>query len=191
MEIKKFWDNGVSYQDYLSNAAERLEHPQTDEDKDYEEYYKLGIQRMNRMNEKFHPNEQQLERLAQKKFDGKILIISEAWCGDASQVVPVVSNFFGTEKVKISYRDQDPSLIDDFLTNGSKSIPVVIILDKDFNYINHWGPRPKHGKELLEMHKADPEGFSKEDFYVKLQTYYAKNRGLDTIEELLELIPNQ
>lgn len=191
MEIKKFWDNSVSYQEYLSNAAERLEHPQTDEDKDYEEYYKLGIQRMNRMNEKFHPNEQQLERLAQKKFDGKILIISEAWCGDASQVVPVVSNFFGTEKVKISYRDQDPSLIDDFLTNGSKSIPVVIILDKDFNYINHWGPRPKHGKKLLEMHKADPEGFSKEDFYVKLQTYYAKNRGLDTIEELLELIPNQ
>jgi len=188
MEIKKFWDNGVSYQDYLSNAAERLEHPQTDEDKDYEEYYKLGIQRMNRMNEKFHPNEQQLERLAQKKFDGKILIISEAWCGDASQVIPVGVKIFEQFDVRITYRDQEPSLIDSFLTDGGKSIPIVIFLDENLNYINHWGPRPKHGKELLEKYKANPETMSKDDFYVELQTYYAKNRGKDTVEELLQLI---
>lgn len=189
MEIKKFWDSAVSYQEYLRDAEERLNNPQSEQDKEFEEYYRLGIQRMTRMDDKYKPNEEQLDLLAKKNFEGKILIISEAWCGDASQVIPVVARFFENLDVRISYRDQEPSLIDDFLTNESKSIPVVIILDKDLHYITHWGPRPQHGMELLAEHKADPETFTKEQFYVKLQTYYAKNRGLDTISELLDKIP--
>ena len=188
MDIKSFWDNAVSYTEYLTNAGERLGNPKDTQEAEYAEYYRLGIQRMNRMWEKYHPNSEQVETLAKKKFNGKILIISEAWCGDASQVIPVVVKFFEQFEVKISYRDQEPSLIDSYLTNGGKSIPIVIFLDEDFNEIAHWGPRPKHGTELLNKHKANPEEFPKEKFYVELQTYYAKNRGFDTIEELLELL---
>lgn len=190
MEIKKFWDSAVRYHEYLADAGERLGNPKTEQDKEFAEYYRLGIQRMNRMDEKYLPNEEQVEQLAKKKFDGNILIISEAWCGDASQVLPVVSKFFEQFDVRISYRDQEPSLIHNFLTDGSQSIPIVIILDKNLNYINHWGPRPQYGKDLLAQHKADPENFTKDEFYVKLQTYYAKNRGLDTITEILNLIPS-
>lgn len=188
MNIKSFWENGISYTEYLKEAGERLGNPRNRQDSDYAEYYKLGIQRMNRMWEKYLPNSEQVEKFATKNFRGKILIISEAWCGDASQVIPVVVKFFEQYEIRITYRDQTPSLIDDYLTGGSKSIPVVIFLDEDFNEIAHWGPRPKHGTELLEKHKANPEEFPKEKFYVELQTYYAKNKGFDTIEELLELI---
>lgn len=188
MDIKKFWDNAVSYNEYLTQAGEILGNPKTEEQKNFHDYYKLGIQRMERMSEKYIPNEKQVEELAQKKFRGKILIISEAWCGDASQVLPVVVKFFEQFEVRISYRDQEPSLIDDFLTNGSKSIPVVIFLDENYNAINHWGPRPKYGQELLDKHKANPTEFTKDQFYNDLQVYYAKNRGFDTIEELLALI---
>ena len=188
MTIKQYWDNAVSYNEYLRDAGERLGNPKDSHEADYAEYYRLGIQRMNRMSEKYIPNAEQVETLAQKKFDGKILIISEAWCGDASQVIPVVVKFFEQFEVKISYRDQEPSLIDSYLTHGGKSIPIVIFLDNEFDEIAHWGPRPKHGTELLEKHKANPEEFTKDQFYVELQTYYAKNRGFDTIEELLELL---
>lgn len=188
IDFKKYWEEAVSYTEYLREAGERLGNPKTPQDAEFAEYYKLGIQRMSRMQEKYIPLEEQVETLANKKFRGKILIISEAWCGDASQVVPVVVKFFEQFEVKITYRDQEPSLIDNFLTNGGKSIPVVIFLDENLNYINHWGPRPKFGAELLEKHKANPETFPREDFYVELQTYYAKNRGKDTIEELLQLL---
>ena len=188
MDIKQYWDNAVSYTEYLRDAGDRLGNPKDTQEADYAEYYRLGIQRMNRMWEKYLPNSEQVETLAKKKFNGKILIISEAWCGDASQVVPVVVKFFEQFEVKISYRDQEPSLIDSYLTNGGKSIPIVIFVDEDFNEIAHWGTRPKHGTELLNKHKANPEEFPKEIFYVELQTYYAKNRGFDTIEELLELL---
>ena len=188
MDIKQYWEKAVSYTEYLRDAGERLGNPKDTQEADYAEYYRLGIQRMNRMWEKYLPNSEQVETLAKKKFNGKILIISEAWCGDASQVIPVVVKFFEQFEVKISYRDQEPSLIENYLTNGGKSIPIVIFLDEDFNEIAHWGPRPKHGMELLNKHKANPEEFPKEKFYVELQTYYAKNRGFDTIEELLELL---
>ncbi len=188
MDIKQYWDKAVSYTEYLRDAGERLGNPKDTQEADYAEYYRLGIQRMNRMTEKYLPNSEQVETLAKKKFNGKILIISESWCGDASQVIPVVVKFFEQFEVKISYRDQEPSLIDSYLVNGGKSIPIVIFLDENFNEITHWGPRPKHGTELLNKHKANPEEFTRNQFYVELQTYYAKNRGFDTIEELLELL---
>ena len=188
MDIKQYWDNAVSYTEYLRDAGERLGNPKDTQEADYAEYYRLGIQRMNRMWEKYLPNSEQVETLAKKKFNGKILIISEAWCGDASQVIPVVVKFFEQFEVKISYRDQEPSLIDSYLTNGGKSIPIVIFLDEDFNEIAHWGPRPKHGMELLRKFKENPEAYPREEFYNDLQVYYAKNRGKDAIQEILELI---
>lgn len=188
IDFKKYWEEAVSYTEYLREAEERLGNPKTPQDAEFAEYYKLGIQRMNRMSAKYIPDEEHVEFLAKKNFCGKILIISEAWCGDASQVLPVVVKFFEQSEIRITYRDQEPSLIDNFLTNGGKSIPIVIFLDENFNYINHWGPRPKFGTELLKKHKANPETFPKENFYVELQTYYAKNKGKDTIEELLELL---
>ena len=117
-------------------------------------------------------------------------MISEPWCGDASATVPAVSKFFEAagNEVKIFLRDSDLSLIDQFLTNGTQSIPIVIILDQNFNVINHWGPRPKHGMELLRKFKENPEAYPREEFYNDLQVYYAKNRGKDAVQEILELI---
>jgi len=188
MDIKKFWNEAVSYNEYLREAGERLGNPRNQQDAEFAEYYKLGIQRMNRMWEKYIPKEEQVEALAKKHFRGKILIISEAWCGDASQVIPVVVKFFEQFDVRITYRDQHPSLIDHFLTENSRSIPIVIFLDEDNQVINFWGPRPKYGKELLEKHRSNPETYTKDEFYNDLQIYYAKNRGKDTIEELLALL---
>ena len=188
MTIQKYWNEAVSYTEYLAEAGERLGSPRNQQDIEFAEYYRLGIQRMNRMYEKYLPDENQVKALAQKNFNGKILIISEPWCGDASQVLPVVVKFFEQFEIRITYRDQEPSLIDRFLTENAKSIPVVIFLDEDFQVIASWGPRPKYGKLLLERHKAEPELYTKDQFHNDLQVYYAKNRGFDTVQELLELL---
>ncbi len=187
--MKNYWDKGISFEEYLEIGKQRLENPATQQEIDYKQYYELGLQRIDRTLKKFIPNEEQLQELASKNFDGKILIISEVWCGDASSTVPALVKFFeGKNEVKIFLRDSDKSLISQFQTNGTESIPKVIILDKDFNVKNSWGPRPQYGKELLMKHKADPEGYPKDNFYNDLQIYYAKNRGKDAVQEILEFL---
>ena len=125
-----------------------------------------------------------------KNFKGKILIITEPWCGDASATVPAVSKFFeaASIEVKIFLKDSDTSLIEQFLTNETQSIPKILILNENFEVKNVWGPRPKFGNDLLKKFKENPETYPREEFYNDLQVYYAKNRGKDAITELLELL---
>lgn len=187
--MQNYWDKAINFEEYLKIANQRLQNPENQADIDYKPYYELGIQRMERTLKKFVTDEDQLNELKSKNFDGKILIISEAWCGDASATVPALVKFFeGQNEVKIFLRDSDSSLIDQFLTNGTQSIPKVIILDKDFNLKNSWGPRPKFGHELLLKYKANPEEYTKDIFYNDLQIYYSRNRGKDAIQEVLELL---
>ena len=90
--------------------------------------------------------------------------------------------------MKIFLKDSDHSLIEQFLTNGTQSIPKILILNENFEVKNVWGPRPKFGTELLKKFKENPETYPREEFYNDLQVYYAKNRGKDAITELLELL---
>ncbi|WP_332452905.1 thioredoxin family protein [Chryseobacterium aquaticum] len=187
--MENYWNSAISFDEYIQIANERLENPANQNEIEYKPYYELGLQRMNRTLKKLVIDEEQVNELKSKNFDGKILIISEAWCGDASATVPALVKFFeGHNEVKIFLRDSDSSLIEQFLTNGTQSIPKVIILDKEFKVKNSWGPRPKFGHDLLLKYKADPENYTKDMFYNDLQIYYSRNRGKDAIQEILELL---
>ncbi|KQK26592.1 thioredoxin [Chryseobacterium aquaticum] len=187
--MENYWNSAISFDEYIQIANERLENPANQNEIEYKPYYELGLQRMNRTLKKLVIDEEQVNELKSKNFDGKILIISEAWCGDASATVPALVKFFeGHNEVKIFLRDSDSSLIEQFLTNGTQSIPKVIILDKEFKVKNSWGPRPKFGHDLLLKYKADPESYTKDMFYNDLQIYYSRNRGKDAIQEILELL---
>jgi len=187
--MENYWEKAISFEEYLEIGKQRLVNPANQQEADYKQYYELGLQRIDRTLKKYVPDEEQLKELASKNFDGKILIISEVWCGDASATVPALVKFFeGRNEVRVFLRDSDKSLINQFLTNGTESIPKVIILDKDFQVKNSWGPRPKFGTELLMKYKANPEVYTKDHFYNDLQVYYAKNRGKDAVQEILELL---
>lgn len=188
-DLKQYWDQSISFEEYLNENEKRLNHPKDEEEASFKEYYELAKQRMERTLKTFKKDEDHVQALKDKNFAGKVLIISEPWCGDASATVPAVSKFFeGTNEVRIFLRDSDTTLIDQFLTNGTQSIPIVVLLDNDYNPLAHWGPRPKHGQDLLKKFKENPDTYPKDDFYNDLQVYYAKNRGRDAIEEILELI---
>ncbi|MFP7656144.1 thioredoxin family protein [Chryseobacterium proteolyticum] len=187
--MKDYWDKAINFEEYVRIGRQRLETPDNQHDIDYKQYYELGLQRMDRTLKKYILDENQVNELKSKNFNGKILIISEVWCGDASSTVPALVKFFeGHNEVRIFLRDSDKSLINQFLTNGTESIPKVIILNDDFTVKNSWGPRPHYGKELLMKYKADPEAYPKDQFYNDLQIYYAKNRGKDAVQEILELL---
>ena len=190
--MKNYWAKGIDYPTYILDTIKKIEALKNSEDqeaKTYLNYYELGLTRMQRVDKTYHPQPEFLETLENKNFKGKILIISEAWCGDAAMIVPVIAHFFeGKNEVKIVYRDENEDLINQFLTNGGKSIPIVLILDENENLLSSWGPRPTAGLELLKKYKSNPEEYTADMFHNDLQIYYTKNKGYDIIQELLEKI---
>lgn len=188
--MRNYWDQAITFDEYLQVADQRLNHPANENEKIYHQYYELGLQRMERVLKTFKVDDALLQALKSKSFSGKVLIISEPWCGDASATVPAVAKFFEAAgiAVRVFLRDADPSLINQFLVNGTQSIPIVILLRDDFQTIAHWGPRPRFGTILLQKFKQNPEDYPQEKFYNDLQIYYAKNQGKDAIQEIIDLI---
>ncbi|SFJ08451.1 Thioredoxin [Kaistella treverensis] len=187
--LQNYWFYALTFEEYMAVAVQRATNNIIENDP-YQEYYDLGLQRTNRTLKTLKLDAEQLERAQAKNFNGKILIISEPWCGDASATVPAVAKFFEAlgNDVRVFLRDQDTSLIDHFLTNDTQSIPKVIVLDENFNVTANWGPRPQYGNDLLKKFKENPETYPREVFYNDLQVYYSRNKGKDAIEEIITLL---
>lgn len=187
--FKTYLDKGLSFDDYLKTIKKTAEIFEKKYEIEMEKKHVASYQRMVRIMENYIPDIEQEERFRNKGFNGSLLIIAEAWCGDCSQSIPVINKFFhGKNHIKILYRDENPDLISQFLTNGNKAVPIVIFLDEENRSIVHWGPRTKYGTQLLLQHKTDPEHFSKEAFLSELHNYYDHNKGKDIIEEILSLL---
>jgi hypothetical protein len=115
----------------------------------------------------------------------KLLVIAEDWCGDASNTVPIIARLVdqipGLD-LRIIMRDKYPEVMDRYLTNGSRSIPIVIALDEHFGELGHWGPRPS---ELQAWVMANRGILPKSELYPKVRQWYARDRGETTIREVL------
>jgi hypothetical protein len=117
----------------------------------------------------------------------RLLAIAEDWCGDASNTLPVLARLAelapGLE-LRLLKRDEHPELMDRYLTNGSRSIPIVIALDEQFQEVGHWGPRPR----ALQRWVMDElgRGRLKGEIYPEIRKWYARDRGETTVREVLE-----
>jgi hypothetical protein len=91
-------------------------------------------------------------------------------------------------EMKIVFRDENEELINLFLTNGAKSIPKVIILDKKtLNVEGNWGPRPKGAIELIQNYK-EKFGAIDETAKAELQLWYLHDKGFSTQNEIADLL---
>jgi len=115
----------------------------------------------------------------------RLLVIAEDWCGDASSTIPILARFADAApgmELRLLRRDEHPELMDDYLTNGSRSIPIVIVLDESFRELGHWGPRPS---TLQAWVVANRPLFPKAELYPQIRRWYARDRGETTLREVL------
>lgn len=118
------------------------------------------------------------------------LVIAEGWCGDAAQILPIINKVAeASHKIdfKIVLRDENEDLMNQYLTNGSKSIPKVLILDPENNVLDSWGPRPAVAAQMVVDYKAQ-NGSLDEEFKKNLQIWYNKDKGNNTQNELVGLL---
>jgi hypothetical protein len=117
-------------------------------------------------------------------------ILTEAWCGDAAQILPAIvaaslSNPLIT--VRLLLRDENSELMDAYLTNGGRSIPKLIAVDDDFNELFTWGPRPAGAQALLLEYKANPMK-SYSEFSEDIQRWYIADKTESPQIELQALL---
>jgi hypothetical protein len=81
-------------------------------------------------------------------------------------------------------------LMNDFLTNGGKAIPKLIILDDNENVVADFGPRPEPARKLIADYK-EANGVVDEPIKVELQKWYLQDKGITTQKEIMQIMRNK
>lgn len=155
-------------------------------------YTRKNVERMQLLDGHLEIIPQLQEALKKLKSQYIFLVLTEAWCGDASQVIPVLQKIAefsdGKIELKLIWRDENPEVMDRHLTNGGKSIPKLIIIKKEnLEEISNWGPRPDVLQQLATEWKNLPD-FSLKIWSDKLHQWYAENKTVEIQKEISELL---
>lgn len=155
-------EKAMSYQEYKSMTEQLLNEGKTtgsNQTEDYVHYTKLNFQRMKRLDKTTEINSE-LKSIIDAISEEQIWsVISEPWCGDAAQNVPVIQKMADLNakiELKIILRDENLEIMDNYLTNGGRAIPKLIALDKstlEEKFI--WGPRPASIQQVMNELKAN------------------------------------
>jgi hypothetical protein len=120
------------------------------------------------------------------------VLLSEAWCGDAAQIVPVLGKIASESDqidLKIILRDEHVDIMNHYLTNGGRSIPKLICLDRNEQEIFVWGPRPATIQQVVNDTKA--EGITDHAVLVeRIQYAYNQDQTRSIQEEIQDLLAN-
>lgn len=176
------------YRELLDNLM--LEQKTTGEDQsaDMIQYAQLNIQRMKRLDKTT-----ELLAVWQPFFDQLTInlswvVIVEGWCGDAAQIVPVINKIAEASNGKIVLdlllRDENLELMDQYLTNGSRSIPKIICYDENKKELWNWGPRPKLAQNLINELKEKQVDLVQ--LKTELHQWYTQNKTVETQLELFQ-----
>ncbi|MBW8769049.1 MAG: thioredoxin family protein [Gemmatimonadetes bacterium] len=132
--------------------------------------------------------EEYVRRVAAVEGIWHLLVLSEDWCGDAVNTVPVVAKLAAlspTLELRVLARDENLDLMDAHLTGTSRSIPVVILLDAEYRERAWWGPRPT---ALQDSVSGEWQVLEKSSRYREARAWYARDRGRTTLEEVVSML---
>lgn len=185
--------NFYTYSDYMLLMEQVVREGRTTgatQSEDLTHYTKLNLHRMQRINKTVVINEDLKNAMAEIQIPQTWYILTEAWCGDAAQILPILN--FAAEMspvvdVKLLLRDENLDLMDGYLSGGARSIPKLVAVDRDFNELFTWGPRPAGTQALLYAYKANPAK-SHSEFSEEIQRWYIADKGQSVQKELITLV---
>lgn len=119
----------------------------------------------------------------------RMLVLNADWCLDSASTVPTLARLAevvpGVE-MRVLDRDAYPVLMDRYLTDGTRSIPLAILLDRDFRELGHWGPRPRELQSFVRAHLD--RDMSKEAIHLEVRKWYVGDRGNAMLREIAEAV---
>lgn len=179
------------YRHMINNLLEQNKTTGTHHSEAMIQYTKMNVHRMSRLDKQIDLNDGLIEQLDQVNGSWIWLVLTEAWCGDAAQNIPAIAKMADqTENIdlKLILRDQNLEIMDEYLTNGGRSIPKLICLDEEsLEELGTWGPRPAEAQKKAMKWKGDSDVSNKE-WAEKLHTWYAGDKTQTQQQEFEQLI---
>ncbi len=155
------------------------------------EFTMLNSRRMKRWDKTLKVSATARKKISQ--FDTKItwLVIAESWCGDAAHILPVLNKIAELNNnitLRIVLRDDNPLLMNSFLTYGNKAIPKLIMIEESTkDVLTTYGPRPSEAAEYVNRFKV-MNGTLTESFKEDLQHWYNDNKGKNIFDDITEIL---
>ncbi|MDA9067056.1 thioredoxin family protein [Flavobacteriales bacterium] len=190
--LEKGISESLTYNDYRELVANLLGQNKSttkNGDESLVGYSKLNNSRMKRLDKTFKLDEEVKQKV--KTIENKVtwVVLTEGWCGDAAQNIPIINKIAEENEnieLKLVLRDENPELINEFLTNGNQSIPKLIQIE-DGKVTKKWGPRPSIATKMIADYKAE-HGVVDAEIKKDLQLWYNKDKGLNTVDDIMELL---
>jgi thioredoxin-like negative regulator of GroEL len=184
-----------SYLEYRKLMADLLKEGKSTAVEQTEErthYSELNETRMHRLDKTMKITEANSAKLKALKKKYLWLVLTESWCGDAAQILPILNKMAleSDQKIelKLVLRDENEDLMNHFLTNKGKAIPKLISIDKATGaVVGNWGPRPQGAIDLIESYK-EKFGAIDETAKTELQLWYLHDKGVSTQNEIIQLL---
>ncbi len=191
--IEKSIAGGISYQAYRTLVSDLLSEGKSTGPNQTEaltHYSMLNDRRMDRLDKKISISESTKTVLSELTQKQTWLVLTEGWCGDAAQNLPVIHKMAAISdhiELKLVLRDENLELMDLFLTNGGRAIPKLIALDENLEVLFTWGARPSIATKMVADYKAE-HGKLDDAFKKDLQVWYNKDKGMSLQEDFVKLL---
>ena len=186
-------DKVISFEAYHQLYQEQVANGQTsglDQSEGLIAYTKLNFSRLKRSYKTTEIANETKAMLEKISTPLTWLVLTETWCGDAAQNIPVLAKMAELNpaiSLKLIFRDENPDVMDNFLTNGSKSIPKLICVNENLEVLGTWGPRPAAIQSWFVEEKNKPTT-DMDQLKIDLQQKYNADKGQSLRSELMELL---
>lgn len=140
MNLNDWFDKGIEKEEYIANL-----------DKHRESFMNIY--------DNFNVPEQD-KTLLQSKSNLRVVVLAEVWCGHCMLDVPILLRMSEAANipVRILPRDEHLELMDNYLTNEKRYIPIMIFIDENGNEVAKWGPMaPEVAAYVEELKTGMPE----------------------------------
>jgi len=184
----------ISYEAFRTQVTEHVEKGTSSgpyQSEALSQYTLLNNSRMKRLDKTTKIPEEVSKKFENYKDNVTWLVLTESWCGDAAHSMPVMNKLTGLSKnidLKVLHRDENEKLMNEFLTNGTKSIPKLIVFNNETKeVINDWGPSPSKVIDMTKEFKKNNETLTPE-FKKDIQVWYNKDKGNSIASDLARMV---
>lgn len=177
-----------AYLDFFKEIIEKENPSAPYDDADYMEYARLNWSRVNRWLKTGVIKEELKQLIQEINSPQKWIVITEPWCGDAAHLTPFIYMIARNNPLihlEFELRDSEPFRIQQYLTNGSQSIPKLIIKNQEDEDFVVWGPRPQKAQDYFLSLKE--KNMEHEQIKLELQKWYNEDKGQSIQDEFINI----
>ena len=192
--IEQSLENSYTYLEYrqlVSDLSDKGESTGPVQTEALAQYTQLNNSRMRRWDKTLKFSDEAVAKIKLVKEKITWVVLTESWCGDASPALPVMNKIAELNpniSLSLILRDENLEVMNQFLTNGSMSIPKLIAINEENSVVATWGPRSIKATQLVEAYKEE-HGKLTPEFKQDLQVFYNKDKGQSVLQDLLRLLP--